>query len=286
MLQQRLYYGLLKRGSLLDFKNTKAWHDPLFFILLLCFMHGVLHFALDILIKDGMGQVFVQESTTPAPGASVDEQAMSNRRQEMMHEAENAVKNFALPSMIFFAFLMASYDLEASLVSLSKYFEEDPKVARRAAGEMKVLDEDAVHQIIPHLSLKKSSADTSLDAVYSEILQLCPDKGCEPDAHTSVDWQIEKRVWPARILLDPRLKGAEAEQFRLLAIAVKFFSVLVMSGTFVYFSYQSWKDFGDVMEGQWEDGVSVVVLVWHAAIVAWILKVVFRSLLVLFERHN
>jgi len=279
MLQQRIYYGLLKRGGLLDFKNTKAWHDPLFFILLVCFFHGICHFLLDCMVKDGGPLAGYMEDHVAAPGMTI---APQSYQSELMHEAENMVKNFALPSMIFFAFLCTSYDIESSLVSLSKYFEEDPQSAKHTASHMQILDEDAVSGMIPHLSLKKSSAETSLHAVYSEITQLCPDR---PSSYcgTEIEWRLFGTLWPSKILLDPRLRGPDAERFRRMAILVKCFSLVVMSYTFGYFAWQAVKDFNDVRAGMWEDSCALFVLLLHAGIVAWILKVVVESLLVVFE---
>jgi hypothetical protein len=281
MLQQRLYYGLLKRGALLDFKNAKAWHDPLFFILLVCFMQGALHFVLDIFVMEGGPMTHYMEDQGIAVNSTMPHQTIY---QEMKHEAENAVKNFALPSAIFFAFLVASYDIEAILVSLSKYFEEDPRIARSTLGNMHILDEDAVLALVPKLSLKTSTAKTTPNAVYNEILQLCPDRDAScHDTKIGIEWRLFSTLWPANILLDPRLIGSDAVQFRHLAITVKCFSVLVMTGTFVYFVMQSWKDFTDVRAGMIEDSTSLFVLILHAGIVAVILQVVVKSLLVVFK---
>lgn len=281
MLQQRLYYGLLKRGGLLDFKNSKAWQDPLFFILFVCFLHGICHFALDILVSEGgpLGHYLEEQVVN---GVTVAPQSI---QRERMQEVENAVKNFAIPSMIFFAFLCTSYDIESSLVSLSKYFEEDPSSAKIAASKMHVLNEDAVHHLVKHLSLKQSSSTTTLPAVYSEIIQLCPSNAPSPqEMGTTIEWRLFGTLWPAKILLDPRLEGKDASQFRLMAIFVKCFSILVISFTFGYFLFQAVKDFNDVRHGMVEDSCSLVVLTLHAGIVAWILKVIVRSLLVVFEK--
>lgn len=283
MLQQRLYYGLLKRGGLLDFKNTNAWRDPLFFILLVCFFHGVCHFVLDCMVKDGSPlENYLMDQATHGGRATPPPQTVQH---EIMQEAESMVKNFALPSMIFFAFLYTSYDIEASLVSLSKYFEEDPVFARSTAGTMQVLDEETVHRVIPHLSLKKSSAETNTDAVYSDILLLCPDRPSH-QSDLSIEWRLFGTLWPAKILLDPRINDAGAVKFRRMAVAIKCFSVAEMTFASGYFAWQAIKDIQDVRAGMVEDSCAVVVLVLHACIVAWILKVVVQSLLVILEPVN
>lgn len=266
MLQQRIYYGLLKRDALLDFENTKAWHDPLFYILLLCFVHGVAHFALDLSIDEGFG---------------------AETGSEKYHEAVNMVKNYILPAMIFFAFLCTSYDVEAILVPLSKYFEEDPVKARQAAGQLKFMDERDVDELIPQLSVKIPHVETTLEATYREIIKRCPEHGRAPDldeqkkctkgfraaAKQLVQWQLLKTMWPSKILLDPQLLDAEAGDFRKVFLTVSGASSLVILGTFVYFVYQAKKDALDVMQGQYEDGVSLAVLCLHAAVIAWMFKV-------------
>lgn len=269
MLQQRIYYGLLKRGALLDFQNTKAWHDPLFFILLFSFAHSIAHFAMDVFVPDGFN-------------------GETGNEKEMFKEMEAAAKNYILPAMIFFAFLCASYDVEATLVPLSKYFEENPPRARQMASKMPFLDEEEVQAVIPQLGLKTSTADTTLDVVYYDIIKRCPEQpfeefGDKAQSHP-LKWQLFETLWPAKVLLDPRLVGPDAIQFRRLFVAVSTFSVAVMLTLFCYFVYQATKDFKDVAMGQHEDMLSLVVLLAHAVVIAWILNAVIRMLMVLREK--
>merc|ERR1719265_495601 len=65
LLQQRMYYGLLKRGALLDFSNSKAWYDPLFFMLVISFLHGIGHFTLDLFVQDGYSAVDLYPGHNP-----------------------------------------------------------------------------------------------------------------------------------------------------------------------------------------------------------------------------
>lgn len=270
LLQRRLYYGLLKRGALLDFHNTKAWHDPLFFILTLSFLHGIAHFVLDL---------FVQEGTSMSdliPGAPA--------QSESQVELQNMVKHFVLPSVVFFAFLVSSYDLESQLLPISKYFEENPSHARQTAARMPFLDELEVQQVIPKLSLKTSDEKTTLDAVYREIIERTPELAFDSIAKSSgMHWHLVNTLWPSKILLDPRLTCAESREFWWVLLCTSVISSVTFVLVFAYFCYQVWKDTVDVWEGQYEDALSLFVLALHAAVAAWIALAKFRVMKVMFS---
>jgi len=256
MLQQRIYYGLLKRGALLDFRNTKAWHDPLFFILVVSFLHGIIHFILDLFVQDGY------HAGDLLPGAPA--------RNEMEAEMQNMLKHFILPSVVFFAFLVSSYDLEAQLLPLSKYFEENPSYARQTAARMPFLDEEEVQKVIPRLSLKISSDTTTLDAVYHELIEKTPELFIdEKQEKGGISWHLFKTLWPAKILLDPKLDCDEAKSFRRLLFVTNIVSALLHALVFVYFCYQAYQDVMDVHEGQYEDSMALIVLVAHAAVAGY-----------------
>lgn len=270
LLQFRIYYGLLKRGALLDYHNTKAWQDPLFFILVVSFMHGIGHFVMDLFIQDDY------HTTDLIPGAPA-----ANQMQE---EMKSMFKHFILPSVVFFAFLISSYDLEAQLLPLSKYFEENPALARQTAARMPFLDEGEVQKVIPKLSLKTSSETTTLNAVYLELIEKTPELFHEEKKERSgIHWNLFKSLWPAKILLDPKLTCDESRSFRRLVMFTSFLSLLLTTAIFVYFCYQVGKDCADVYYGQLEDLLSLLVLGLHAAIVGWMTIVKGRMIKVMFS---
>jgi hypothetical protein len=271
MLQQRIYYGLLKRGALLDFHNTKAWNDPLFFILVVSFLHGVVHFVLDLSIEDGYNAI--HDGQTSVPGAE--------SKTEVEEELQNMLKHFILPSLVFFGFLASSYDLEAQLLPLSKYFEENPSHARVTAARMPFLDEKEVQKVIPTLSIKTMSfsESTTLDLVYRELIEKTPEQFHEERLKAlGIHWHLFSTLWPSKILLDPRVQCDEAKSFRRLLFVLTINSTLLMVGIFVYFCYQAGKDVMDVWSGQYEDAMSLLVLFWHAGVAGYMAIVKFRMI--------
>lgn len=267
MLQQRIYYGILKRGALLDFRNTKAWNDPLFFVLMVSFAHGVLHFVLDLFIQDGY---HVKDLVPGAPAAT-----------EASAEMSSMITKFILPSLVFFAFLASSYDLEAQLVPLSKYFEENPSLARQTAARMPFLDEQEVQKVVPTLALKSLALteETTLDIVYRELIEKTPELfKDEREASGGIHWHLFSTLWPSKILLDPRVKCDEAKSFRRLYFVMTIISMSIMTAIFVYFCYQVGKDVFDVYQGQYEDACSLFVLFLHAGMAAYMSIIQFRKM--------
>lgn len=266
LLQQRIYYGLLKRGALLDFHNTKAWQDPLFWILVISFLQGTCHHVLDICIEDR--QYHHPDVMTGAPAQS-----------EWQDELRGWVMNSILPSLVFFAFLVSSYDLESQLVPLSKYFEESPIMARQIAARMPFLDEGEVQKTIPSLSLKTSVEKTTLEAVYHEIIEKTPelwedDKQEQEAKHPKgIHWHLFQTLWPSKILLDPKLTCVESREFWRVLTFIGAVNNMIMIGVVVYFCYQVYEDCIDVYEGQLADLMGLLVFALHAVVVGYMVIV-------------
>lgn len=242
LLQQRIYYGLLKRGAMLDFQNTGALDDPLFFILVMSFLMGISHFAMDFWIY----------------GFQLPEQEF--------------LTNYVVPSVFFLLFVWSSYDLEAKLVPMNKYFEENPTLARKALAVMPFLDEREVQKVIPRLSLKTSDENTTLHEVYLEIKQMTREAPqherhdiLHGGGHNKGISYLLSTMWPSRILMDPKLTCDESRSFRhVRKFTAPFISTVLCSIT-MYICFQLGKDCMDVHSGQYEDLVSVVILSVHLA---------------------
>jgi hypothetical protein len=272
LLQQRIYYGLLKRGALLDFHNTKAWQDPLFWILVLSFLQGTFHFVLDMCITDDhYNAPFTPLNPEVLPGARAEPQWQADLRTWIMSSV--------VPAVVFFGFLVSSYDLESQLVPLSKYFEENPIMARQLTARMPFLDEGEVKKRIPSLSLKTSDEKTTLDAVYREIIEKTPElwaddhHGREPKG---MQWHLLSTLWPSKILLDPKLTCAESRQFFRILVLVGAINNIIMIGFVVYFCFRVYTDCMDVYHGQHSDIMSLIVFALHAAVVGFVVLVKLR----------
>lgn len=259
ILQQRFYYGVLKRGALLHFRQTKAWHDPLFFILIVSFIHGILHFVMDMLTSDNW-------------------EGKLSLKEEELEDLKTMIKKYMLPCLIFFAFLVHAYDTEANLLPLSKFFQDSrERSADRIVGlRMPYIVESEVQRVIPQLCLKTLPCETTLEHVYTEIIKKTSDLPIEKeDDAAGINWHLFKTLWPASVLLDQRVNDAEAKEFKRLFGSVHAVSVILLFMIFASFVSQAYKDYEDVRHGQLEDSLGLVVLVGHACITGWILFLSF-----------
>mmetsp|Transcript_59418 Transcript_59418/g.128969 ORF Transcript_59418/g.128969 Transcript_59418/m.128969 type:complete len:325 (-) Transcript_59418:82-1056(-) len=253
MLQQRLYYGLLKAGGLLDFRNVEVTRDPLFLMLLVSLLHAIAHFALKL--TDGLGH--------------------------FLEEVQDVATDFVVPFCIFMVFFYMACDLEATLVPLNKYYEEDPEYARSALANVTYMEEEVVrHHIVKRRDVVGDALadEPSIDATYRALIKGYPDaklRDDEPEEGFFGHCQIRRAMWPGVLLVDARLEDAKSVEFRRI---VWFFLVLCtpvqLALLFLYVEQAVYQDlFIDVyQESQIWDSIGAVVMILHAAVVVWILS--------------
>lgn len=257
MLQQRVYYGILKIGGLLDFKNTNGLRDPLVWLLAISLVHGVGHFILKIYF--------------------------GNFEMGYVQELGIIVQKFLVPSFIFMAFFYASYDVEKTLIPLSKYFEEDVAYAKRTLGSMYSLQEDVIREEIAKTDIVSYAAHPHIKEVYKVLIhryhrvfdgfdgnsgRVC---GCE--------LRLFRSMWPAVLLLDGRLKDVESVSFRRMFMIFAVLCSLVQVLILVAFSYQVYHDiYIDVyLQGEYEDLGSFFVMLVHLLIIFLVLMISLYS---------
>lgn len=253
MLQQRLYYGLLKAGGLLDFRNVEVTRDPLFLMLLVSLLHAIAHFALKL--SDGLGH--------------------------FLEEVQDVATDFVVPFCIFMVFFYMACDLEATLVPLNKYYEEDPEYARSALANITYMEEEVVrHHIVKRRDVVGDALadEPSIDATYRALIKGYPDaklRDDEPEEGFFGHCQIRRAMWPGVLLVDARLEDEKSVEFRRI---VSFFLVLCtpvqLALLFLYVEQAVYQDlFIDVyQESQIWDSIGAVVMILHAAVVVWILS--------------
>jgi len=255
MVQQRVYYGLLKAGGLLDFKNVEAWRDPLLLVLVFSMLHAIAHFTLKL-------------HELVLSGAAVHE------------ELQQVAINFIAPYVVFMLFLYGSNDIELLLVPLNKFVEEDPEYARKALTSMVYLDEDVVRTDVLSRDVVGDALEDapSIEAVYREVIRAYPEAkaGMLPQEDGFIQFYLQASLWPARMLSDARLSDEKTSSFRLMFHIFLAFCLLVQVMVFCLFFQQAvLKDlYYDVyFGGQRMDVVSAIVLLAHAAFVVWIMQV-------------
>jgi len=254
ILQQRIYYGMLKAGALLDFGTVKVLSDPTFWLLAISLLHGILHFVL---------KYYSTEAFRTATW------------RDDFSELKQVCKSFIAPACIFLVFFYSSWDIEASLVPLNKYFEEDWEAAKHALGSITPVDENVLWQLVEEHDVVAQAEQPHIRAVYRALVKeypICADRSPgEPKL-----WFNE--MWPARILLDPRLEDEDSQGFRRMFAVFLVLCLTVQIGTLGFFSYQAWKDiYLDFwIEGHAEDLLSFLVLGTHALILCFLIFVCIR----------
>lgn len=252
MLQTRIYYGLLKRGGLLDFKNIQGWQDPMLILMAFSLLHGVAHFVLKIC--DGFG--------------------------DLSHEVFQILQAFLIPSALFMAFFYSSYDLESTLVPLNKYIEEDPEYCQQAIANMQLMDEfvlskyvlenDVIAQVYP-----EGSEDTEMciTKVYDAMIREYARAQNDSRKNLVFHMRITETIWPAKIILDHRLTDDSSTQMRIMFLVFLCICFPIQIFVLADFMYQAfWKDayIDAYLGGQTADLLGTFVLAGHALIVGWV----------------
>lgn len=279
---QRIYYELLRRVALVDFENFQPYRDPLFLILLWCVANAFLHFALDF--------------ATSNHGSNVAETS-----QRVVGEVKVLATFYLVPACLFLVFLWKAYDVEAGLLSLSKYIEEDTEAARSELVRMPVIpealaaniagpagpirgdggdsfqkrkrkgstpNEDLLNDFIRHAEAHIGTNDSERGVAFP------PPKGWKEKEHSLSRWRLAVGDdWVAALLLDKRLLDEGSLLFKRMWRIYYTIACAIMIAVFVCFVYQAYKDVVDVagMNGepsQPEDALSLTVMAGHALLVA------------------
>lgn len=278
VLHQRVYYVMLRRGLLVDFENFSPFEDPLFRIMLWCIGHAVCHFIFDILHHHGLTLDMARDLRTLS-GSSVRQQG------------EQVMVFYLMPTFVSLYFLYASYDLEAMLLPLSKYWEEDPSWARQSMTNIVfVQEEDVAEVVMEGLDFDGAAASQDaaigMDEACAQIARRAAKaEGAMPEGSTVApsgrahsagkvwvlsSWRLVRRMWAAELLLDPRLADTGSRQFRQVWLLWGLVSLALMVFVLIFIASQVRKDISDVYAGQYTDAGSLAVEVAHLCVIMWI----------------
>lgn len=270
--RQRLYYVMLRRGVMLDFETVSPIHDPLFILLTVCLAISLSH-------------CFIV-----AWQFHHDEKSF----KDFMVFINTMVTRYLAHSCVFLAFLATAYDTENQLLPLSKYVEEDPQAAKCLMHHMVVISEDAASKAVEnglHLPSKATSQQ-----VYEALVKAAQNpEGSKVEAGTSLleraDQFLSKakpdqyakfvqEMWPARLLLDPRLQDEDSRRFKKVWYFISGFSLPLTLFVFIFFLRQTRIDITDVENGQIEDlggvGIAVVYAIYTFHLLTHVWTLLFR----------
>lgn len=255
ILQERIYYGMLKAWGLIDFADSVPLRDPLLWVLVVSLLHGLSHFALKY---------------------ANSEARQTDTLTDDFHLAQEVAQAFVGPAAVFMMLFYASFDIEATLIPLNKYFEEDWDYAKNALGSITPMDERVLQRLLEERDVVGELEERTVLAAYGRLVELYPEYEAAPaQAHF---WFAE--LWPAQLLLDPRLADAESRSFRCMFGALLVVAATVHGATMGALSVQAFKDiyYDACQGGQREDALSGAVICVHVAFIACLLwKCVARA---------
>jgi hypothetical protein len=259
ILQHRMYYQMLRHGMLLDIENFSAFSDPLFWIVVWCALNAFLHFAVNVI--HSLGSVEAMKSDS------------------FMEEVETRVVFFVMPACLYLAFLYGSYDTEATLMPLSKYFEElGQEQAQDVLGKMPFIPETAVAAAVQRdlcpLGSRAHLPETAEEAyalLQKKALQRAEEAKRDPEAEMPLSrWRLVSTMWPGQFLLNSGLSDPESVRFRMPWYIFCSISFCVMGAAFVAQVSMLWDKTADVVHGQAVDSCGVAVTAAFAGTNLWL----------------
>lgn len=273
LLCRRLYYKMLKQGALLDFENFSPLRDPLFWIMGWGIANAFAHFTYELYTfhltgynhKFGHGKV--EDQLMKLGNATVVDETLQDAKSMMLF--------YFAPVIIFFMFYKDAHDIEYELLPLNKYFEEDPEQARGTLGDIAFVPEGRAHAIVESgltLHTHGEGAAFSQEEVLTEVIErFATDRSVRP-ARDSI-FRVVSACWPAKILLDPRIKDDNTIAFKKLWRVYSVFTLGLKGLIVVFFVKQIIGDLVDVLWGHWSDVCSEIVAMAHLSLVLWLIRI-------------
>lgn len=278
VLNHRLYYQLLKHDLLISFEPLLPSQDSLFRLLLWCLVNALPHFIMNIWLAHRECFHLVKLGDL----ASSAEKLMA---ANVLHDAHQVAVFYFIPAVVFLIFLFSSYDTEATLLPLSKFFEDDFEASRTVLNRVRFMREKHVVDYVQKELSPQATAtgDVSIGEIFKHLAEavatdapvMRTQQGLRAaykngEERSQVTWTM----WPARILLDPRLCDKDAIIFR--CVWYVFLGVLGLPLLFVLYclSSQMFKDVLDVWNGQISDMAGIVIELGHFIIsghLSWML---------------
>mmetsp|Transcript_28533 Transcript_28533/g.90956 ORF Transcript_28533/g.90956 Transcript_28533/m.90956 type:complete len:409 (+) Transcript_28533:195-1421(+) len=248
IIRERIYYGMLKAGGLLDFADAQPLRDPVLWFVGISLLHGLSHFGLKF-----------SHSSAWATETWWDD----------LQELKRATRIFLMPACIFLGLVYATLDVEANLVPLNKYFEEDWEYAKCALGSIVPMKESVLREGLEVRDIVAEVREPTIRSVYARIVECYREFSAPTKAGP---WFGD--IWPVRLLLDPRLRDTESRSFlRMFATFLALCSVVcavTLAALFKHAAKDLLVDFW--AKKQSEDGLAFAVELVHILLIgacAW-----------------
>lgn len=154
LLRRHFFYQMLKHRVVVRLQSKRPLQDWLFWVLIACLLHVLCHFILDKAIRTRDGRGLVPEEAEQYKRQLTEGQFMhlKNSFNRFVKISITDAKMFNLyycaPAICFMAFLWTSYDVEQTLLPLSKFMEGDAEQARDRLTSTSVIDEGDAHRAV------------------------------------------------------------------------------------------------------------------------------------------
>lgn len=252
ILQERIYYGFLRAGALLDFENINPWKSVQLWLLVWSLVHCLGHFIL---------KYFTSEAWRTADW------------QDDKVEIQAIGQKFLVPSFLFISLFVKAVDIEAMLIPLNKYVEEDLDLTPKMLGCMTILEEKRLRSDVASTDIiAEVQEPPAITNVYEYIIRAHAQLSCYEE---EVEFApLLSEMWPAILLVDSRLKDDDSAAFRRMFAVFLVLGGLVLLGTGTYLMTQALKDLliDCLQHGHTEDAIACFVLSAHAILIAWVMN--------------
>lgn len=258
VLRRRIFYELLRRNILLDFRDFHPFYDPLFLLLVFCLSQAAIHFVLEFWAE------------YPFDVNDTEHNHMS--QTEWLLQVKASCIEYMVPACVFMKFLWDSYDTEKVLLPIGKYFQEDPEYARKTLGSIPFIQERDLamilsdyHEFQPDLFGQSWRFDEACELIVSRA-RYDPSNDKE-----TFELELVSGLWPSILLLDGRFNDESSNFFRRVWYFFWAISVIILLCIFGLFIHWVFMDFEDVRDGQLEDIASLCVMALSAVFVCSVL---------------
>lgn len=279
ILQLRMYYELLKRRALLDMENFNPLGDPLFRAVCAAALTAALHFALAMGVKAPMPQI---DALDMAKAAEVMEQY-----HKVSEDVQHAAVFFMVPTAVFIVFLFNSYDVEANLVRLNKYLEEDPEEARKNVAQMPFLSEKTVANVIEDGGILTEAVQTEkqVEQAYARLVSMSEErqKADKADIKPLSNWRLVATLWPAKFLFHRNLQDSDNIEFRNYWLLFSGVVLVITMGASVLALDLMVRKINDVITGQWSDLIGAISALITLQCILWMGFCFMKNSLVPFQ---
>mmetsp|Transcript_101908 Transcript_101908/g.242954 ORF Transcript_101908/g.242954 Transcript_101908/m.242954 type:complete len:384 (+) Transcript_101908:59-1210(+) len=251
ILIQRMYYELLRHGAILQFKEYKASREPVFYILIFCFVQGASNWLLE---------------------------AMTGRHEgSLLRETKLWLVYLVLPITTFILSIYFTHEPAYYLVPLSRYIHantyEDVEAAQKRVSSLILIDEEHAAAVCAHMDLPADLKPEDTTGKYQELITTS--QGLRESGSVIVGQhrlqtkfaksQIMDRFWPARLLLQSALVDESSKQFRRVSMFYDFVCICAACTCGSLFIKYAIKDVHDLRKGEVEDSSALLVEALHAA---------------------